>query len=614
MPPTLASCTPADGAVLVEENAPILIELTRSDSNDKKVLETTQADFNTGTLSNVQANPTSDLTLALSSVFDDTYEGDTVGSLPAGYSDYNNGAGNVSVQVIDSQHAVRFLHSAGNVTLKRNAPAMADWDVYVDFQFASASDLEFSVRCTGTFNNRYCYRFRFHGIDQKLYIDKLINGTSTQIGIASFTFSTGTWYTGRVQAIGSALKVKAWQRSGSEPGSWGLEITDTNVTAAGVSAIGSYSAPATWVDNFRTVAVTPAYASSGYRVSPAYPLSTVGKFASAQLQWDVTLPALTSLTMKVSKDGSSWSTISASGGQIALWSDGDDLTAANLYLRMELATSDVSVSPDLLEVRAIFFPVDPSLVEIDVGGITMTVANGGLETWPSSKLASGVIVDWHQDVWLRTLKLWWRGSLDYTTLLIKYNSSTLSTKHFTSGPWQDLGKGNGLYSWWYALALGGLLGRCGYLEASYTIGGFADYLTRGEFHYFIQTPPRGEFDAYYYICHAIRTDTPGSLVVGQPVAADTPGSLVVRGWCRSDTPGSLIVQGWIREDTPASLVVAIPVAFDLAAASLVVAGNIVTDLAGSLVVSQVNDLNAIDVQVIDDIVAAMLSEVGVTVL
>lgn len=67
--------------------------------------------------------------------------------------------------------------------------------------------------------------------------------TPTQVtsATASFTFSTSTTYWIRFRANSTSLKARAWADGGSEPGTWGLDVTDSNVTSAGWNGLSDYS-------------------------------------------------------------------------------------------------------------------------------------------------------------------------------------------------------------------------------------------------------------------------------------------------------------------------------------------------------------------------------------
>ncbi|MCX4827191.1 hypothetical protein OG746_00345 [Streptomyces sp. NBC_01016] len=61
------------------------------------------------------------------------------------------------------------------------------------------------------------------------------NGAEAQLG-GSYTvpsFAAGTYYTLRLQVIGSTIRAKCWLRSATEPEAWQLSETDTDLTAMG---------------------------------------------------------------------------------------------------------------------------------------------------------------------------------------------------------------------------------------------------------------------------------------------------------------------------------------------------------------------------------------------
>jgi predicted phosphodiesterase len=67
------------------------------------------------------------------------------------------------------------------------------------------------------------------------------NGTTfTQLGVINMTIDPNVWYWVRFRAVGTAIKCRVWADGSSEPGTWGLEVTDGNVTAAAPVGIGTY--------------------------------------------------------------------------------------------------------------------------------------------------------------------------------------------------------------------------------------------------------------------------------------------------------------------------------------------------------------------------------------
>jgi hypothetical protein len=56
----------------------------------------------------------------------------------------------------------------------------------------------------------------------------------TQIGSAAFTWSAATDYRLAIEFNGSTVRVKTWEASGSEPGSWNVSVTDATYATGGI--------------------------------------------------------------------------------------------------------------------------------------------------------------------------------------------------------------------------------------------------------------------------------------------------------------------------------------------------------------------------------------------
>jgi hypothetical protein len=612
--PTVASVSPANGATRVLNDQPVQVELTRSDSTDYVKIETTQGDFAAGTLVSVVARVTNDLALATGD-FVDNFDSDTIGQLPSGW-DMQYGTG-FTVQTGMTNKAVKFNGTAtGRNVLRWTAKGqVADVDLKSQWKLDTlASYPGICARVSGAYGTETFYFLQCMGDGSTFKLQKFVNGTLTQLGSTiSFSYSAGTVYWWRLQAIGTAIKAKLWADGSGEPGGWNVSVTDNAITAAGYVGVYGYApAGSSWVDIFTMIGADGStYASSGSRISPAYALSTVGKFGTGIVQFDTTLPANTTLTFKISKDGTTWTTV-ASGDRIALWSEGDNLASENIYTQALLATSDTTVTPVLSEVRLIFMAMDSSLVEITVDGLSFKVSSGNLDVWHTAKVTAGpVIVDpCRQDLFFATRGQWYAyGGRSYT-VLVKYAGSTISTTTFTNEALETYrawlpfsfmtSVGNGIYD-------GPMSG-----WAKYIVGGIEDYLFRGEFHYLIAEIPRGAMDARYWVAHAFALDTPTSGIVGQPVPTDMPLSGVISGWLLGDTPASGILQGWMRADSPISGIVASLISHDEAASGIV---GLAIETSGALsgVVYEVNDRNAIELRVISVEEAQALAALGIVI-
>ena len=603
---TVVSVDPANSEVGIYRNHPATVRIQNADSTDYIKTETLEADFAAGTLTDVRA--TVDELLLESSIADD-FEDDTIGQLPGGW-DAQFGSG-FSVQSSGgSQWLKHAKASSGYAAVRWTARGtFANCDVKSKWKMDdTAGSGGLAVRLSGGAGSETFYGLFPVGDGAKFRIYKKVNGSAAQQvgGDISFVHTAATEYWARFQAIGTSLKVKLWAASGSEPLAWGLSTTDSAI-ASGYVGLYGWSTTATYFDLFTVLGVGD-YASSGNRVSPAYPLSSVGDFAAAFIEWDAVTPTNTTLVMKVSKNGSDWTTV-ANGDHLALWNEGDDLAAENLYIKEELATTDVSVTPRVTEVRVIFRPVDPSLVEIVVNGVSMTVANGGLTYWNTAIYSGGQIVDYHEDVWFATLLPWWDYGTMSVDLVINVAEVERSATTFTTEEFESFWA-NG-YSKWMANALGGAYDGAMGGFGHYFVSTIEAWLIRGEFHYNVQGAPLGAFDAYYYVAHVFSMDAPVSGIVGQPCPSDTPVSGIVEGWTPSDTPASGIVQGWMRRDYPASGIAGVRVVKD-EAASGIVGKRTQSDTPGSGVIYEVNANNTIELRVLSVEEAAALAELGIS--
>lgn len=133
-------------------------------------------------------------------------------------------------------------------------------EILVDFRFPSSgnTDCYFGIMLReqdSIADSRDGYQFRYHrGVSTSTKIEKCVSYTGTTLTSTSFTVADDTWYTVRFQAIGSSLKAKIWQTSGSEPGSWTLTVTDSTYTGSGLATLVCYGGNASGgyveVDNF----------------------------------------------------------------------------------------------------------------------------------------------------------------------------------------------------------------------------------------------------------------------------------------------------------------------------------------------------------------------------
>jgi len=88
------------------------------------------------------------------------------------------------------------------------------------------------ARASGTGSTETGYAAVVYG--DELIINRYMSGTGAVIAQTSvLSLAINTRYKIRFRLNGSALKVKIWADAGSEPGTWDLEVTDANISAAG---------------------------------------------------------------------------------------------------------------------------------------------------------------------------------------------------------------------------------------------------------------------------------------------------------------------------------------------------------------------------------------------
>jgi len=121
----------------------------------------------------------------------------------------------------------------------------ADVDVVARIRIKTSTaigQMGIGVRMSGASGAEYGYALRTQMEDNKLFLEKRVNGTTTTL--ESYTFEAwyidmnfNVWYLIRFQAHGTALKGKLWAADEDEPATWNIEITDSSISAAGKTGI-----------------------------------------------------------------------------------------------------------------------------------------------------------------------------------------------------------------------------------------------------------------------------------------------------------------------------------------------------------------------------------------
>jgi hypothetical protein len=139
-------------------------------------------------------------------------------------------------------------------------------------------------------SNYYMVDVRFN-TDQTvgLRIRRRVAGTNTTISSAttSLSYSAGTAVWLRFQTVGPALRCRVWLHGATEPSTWDIDTTDTNVTAAG--AVGCRSVLQASNTNTLPVAVAFAEFAAVGSVSGTT-TTTTGSYQRLSVTWTATQP------------------------------------------------------------------------------------------------------------------------------------------------------------------------------------------------------------------------------------------------------------------------------------------------------------------------------------
>ncbi len=106
---------------------------------------------------------------------------------------------------------------------------------------ATSAQVNLVCRASGTapFSDSNQYEAGLVDGDDEYRIGKLSPGFSSIASVAE-TVVLDTWYWIRFRVIGTSLKMKLWLDTESEPGTWGIDTTDSDVTGVGWVGIGAF--------------------------------------------------------------------------------------------------------------------------------------------------------------------------------------------------------------------------------------------------------------------------------------------------------------------------------------------------------------------------------------
>ena len=180
----------------------------------------------------------------------------TTGAQPSDWTErWETGDGSSVVTADAAMHGGKKLRQASSSTgyyaASWDAIGTSD-DVEGLVRFIPRSNVDhvcrIMLRGTGTTATRTAYFGYFHVLSDTIGIQKYVSATSTSLGTVAATFVIDTPYLMRFRVNGTAIKIKVWAESGSEPATWDIEATDSAIAAGGWVGVGRYGVATQDVD------------------------------------------------------------------------------------------------------------------------------------------------------------------------------------------------------------------------------------------------------------------------------------------------------------------------------------------------------------------------------
>lgn len=297
--------------------------------------ETSQADFLTGTLTNVNAYITSGSLLLDYGNYSVKYEADAVPSASTPAWVKNNGGG--------------ASESVTSGVLRVQAPSAGDYMIYARENVVVEDNVTI-VEClvkvaahSATSSAQIGIRTVNRRIAAMFHTDKIVmdDGVSTTYNVDMMT-SYRTVRLVKNGATGWSLYVDgALVLSGTGFGS----ADGTNRIVFGHVFSGSTTSDVYWDYVYYSTSTT--HAASGNRTWPSLDLSNVVTATDSVISWTATTPANTALTVETSLDsGTNWSP-ATNGAAVPGISPGDSLIGKSLLVRQNLSTTAQGSTPQL---------------------------------------------------------------------------------------------------------------------------------------------------------------------------------------------------------------------------------------------------------------------------
>lgn len=121
------------------------------------------------------------------------------------------------------------------------APASADIEVYTKIRASRPPTVNTSVMgaatrasgAVGAENGYTAHLYTDPSLVNQFRLNRYSAGGVSTLGAINFAWVINTWYRIRLRCIGSSIKAKIWLDGDAEPGTWDIDVTNSDVTAGG---------------------------------------------------------------------------------------------------------------------------------------------------------------------------------------------------------------------------------------------------------------------------------------------------------------------------------------------------------------------------------------------
>lgn len=328
--------------------------------------DTSQSDFQSGTLTNAKASSAGDLTLAAASTTVTPYNVRWIDASPAAI---------VTNNTIEKSSSGPFSWDTGAISEQ----TIEYGDGYLEFK---APYTDKYVMCGLTADNS---DYSYSTIDYAIY---MVNGGSIYIYENGASLGSVSTY-----AVNDILKVAVesgivkYYKNGS------LIYTSTVAPKYPLFADCSIYSPGGKILEAK-IAHTP-YSTSGNIISPVMNISSQTNVGNSSVLWTPSLPTNTALSVEtnLSLDGGvtwqGWQAVT-NGGTIPGLTSGSVLSNARLKYKATLSTTDSGVTPKLYEITTGIFSKEPSVLPGKISRISIdssyVTTSGPISSLPAQRL------------------------------------------------------------------------------------------------------------------------------------------------------------------------------------------------------------------------------------